>query len=86
MHKLGFHLPSDSGKLYVRIPEFWSVDILYNVALKLGSIEKTTLKFDESLLSYYEHTTKESVYRMKTDAGEQQFGVTRAKNSNYMIR
>lgn len=40
LHKLGFYLPADSGKIYVRIPEFWSADILYAVAEKLGPIDQ----------------------------------------------
>lgn len=40
LHKLGFHLPADAGKLFIRIPEFWSADILYDVAKKLGPIDK----------------------------------------------
>ncbi|KAG4068427.1 hypothetical protein HA402_007947 [Bradysia odoriphaga] len=40
LHKLGFHLPVDTGKVFVRIPEFWSADVLYTVAEKLGPIDK----------------------------------------------
>lgn len=43
LHKLGFHLPADAGKLFVRIPEFWTADILFNVAEKLGPIDKCNL-------------------------------------------
>ncbi|XP_055295111.1 protein timeless isoform X3 [Sitodiplosis mosellana] len=46
LHQLGFHLPVDAGKLFVRVPEFWTADILYRVANKLGPIDKTALKFD----------------------------------------
>lgn len=40
LHKLGFHLPADADKLFVRIPEFWTTDILFSVAEKLGPIHK----------------------------------------------
>lgn len=40
LHQLGFHLPVDAGKLFVRVPEFWTADILYSVANKLGPIDK----------------------------------------------
>uniref|UniRef100_A0A182TVJ9 TIMELESS domain-containing protein n=1 Tax=Anopheles melas TaxID=34690 RepID=A0A182TVJ9_9DIPT len=40
LHKLGFHLPADAKKMFVRIPEFWTADILYNIALKLGPLDK----------------------------------------------
>lgn len=43
LHKLGFHLPADARKMFVRIPEFWTADILYNIALKLGPLEKCRL-------------------------------------------
>ncbi|KAL9707772.1 hypothetical protein quinque_011290 [Culex quinquefasciatus] len=46
LHKLGFHLPADARKMFVRIPEFWTADILYNIALKLGPLEKSIIKFD----------------------------------------
>lgn len=46
LHKLGFHMPADAKKMFVRIPEFWTADILYNIALKLGPLDKSILKFD----------------------------------------
>uniref|UniRef100_A0A182JH25 Timeless n=1 Tax=Anopheles atroparvus TaxID=41427 RepID=A0A182JH25_ANOAO len=46
LHKLGFHMPTDAKKMFVRIPEFWTADILYNIALKLGPLDKSILKFD----------------------------------------
>nr|WQB60164.1 timeless-protein [Portunus trituberculatus] len=36
--ELGFHLPSDTGKLYPRIPHFWCPEVLYMVAKRLGDI------------------------------------------------
>uniref|UniRef100_T1GLZ6 Timeless N-terminal domain-containing protein n=1 Tax=Megaselia scalaris TaxID=36166 RepID=T1GLZ6_MEGSC len=48
LHKLGFHLPADSGSVYPRVPEFWTADLMYNIALKLGSMDKGTLKFEIS--------------------------------------
>lgn len=47
LHKLGFHLPCDVGKLFPRIPHFWSADVLLSVAGKLGPLPaKEKLKFD----------------------------------------
>lgn len=43
LHKLGFHLPADAGKLFVRIPDFWTADILYSTAQKLGPVNKCEL-------------------------------------------
>lgn len=41
LHKLGFHLPADANKLFVRIPEFWTPEILLTVAEKLGPISRS---------------------------------------------
>lgn len=46
LHKLGFHLAADVKKMFVRIPEFWTADILYGIALKLGPLEESIIKFD----------------------------------------
>jgi len=45
LHKLGFHLPADVGKVYPRIPHFWSADHMFTVALKIGPINRENLKF-----------------------------------------
>lgn len=44
LHKLGFHLPADANKFFVRIPEFWTTDMLMTVAEKLGPISKSKSK------------------------------------------
>lgn len=50
LHTLGFHLPLDTGKIFARVPEFWTADVVFSIAQKLGPIEKSLLKFDETLL------------------------------------
>jgi len=45
LHKLGFHLPADVGKVFPRIPHFWSADHIFTVALKIGPIDRESLKF-----------------------------------------
>lgn len=49
LHKLGFHMPVDSGKVFIRIPHFWTADFLYDVAGKISPIDKckflNTIKF-----------------------------------------
>ncbi|XP_050729606.1 protein timeless-like isoform X3 [Eriocheir sinensis] len=42
--ELGFHLPSDTGKLFPRIPHFWCPDVLFMVAKRLGDITQSVLK------------------------------------------
>lgn len=39
--ELGFHLPSDTGKLFPRIPHFWCPDVLFMVAKRLGDITES---------------------------------------------
>nr|AGZ88039.1 TIMELESS [Belgica antarctica] len=50
LHKLGFHLPSDANKLFVRIPEFWTPEMLFSVAEKLGPVNEHDLKFNINLV------------------------------------
>lgn len=50
LHRLGFHLPVDSGKLFVRIPDFWTADALFEVASRLGPIDRS-----KSFLHRYFH-------------------------------
>ncbi|RWS29251.1 protein timeless-like protein [Leptotrombidium deliense] len=45
LHKLGFHLPADVGKIYPRIPAFFTPDLLFSLALRLGPIDEKRLKF-----------------------------------------
>jgi len=45
LHKLGFHLPADLGKLFPRIPFFWSSDHMFSLAAKLGPIQFNRLNF-----------------------------------------
>lgn len=42
LHKLGFHIASDVTKVYPRIPHFWTTDMLYSVAQKLGPTDTGT--------------------------------------------
>ncbi|XP_059481526.1 protein timeless isoform X2 [Neocloeon triangulifer] len=51
LHKLGLQLPGDVGKVFPRIPHFWTAEVLYATALKLGPINSNFLKFDPQELS-----------------------------------
>lgn len=51
LHKLGFHIASDVTKVFPRIPHFWTTDMLYSVAQKLGPIDTASLKFNTSQLN-----------------------------------
>eukprot|EP00090_Calanus_glacialis_P039865 TRINITY_DN6942_c0_g1_i1.p1 TRINITY_DN6942_c0_g1~~TRINITY_DN6942_c0_g1_i1.p1 ORF type:complete len:1224 (+),score=288.91 TRINITY_DN6942_c0_g1_i1:40-3711(+) len=65
LHKLGFHLPADVGKVYPRIPHFWSADHIFTVASKIGPIDRDNLKFSteelEKMSNKYSDTEKLSV-------------------------
>lgn len=51
LHKLGFHMPVDTGKVFIRIPHFWTPDFLYEVAGKISPIDVSKLKFSLSDIS-----------------------------------
>ncbi|CAH4002900.1 protein timeless [Pieris brassicae] len=51
LHKLGFYMPVDTGKMFIRIPYFWTPDCLYEVASKISYIDKFELKFSFSDIS-----------------------------------
>ncbi|XP_050510976.1 protein timeless isoform X1 [Diabrotica virgifera virgifera] len=55
LHKLGFYLPADTGKIFVRIPNFWTPDYVFRIAQLLGPINKDKLKFDVDLLKGIEN-------------------------------
>jgi len=57
LHKLGFHLPADTGRLFARIPHFWGPDELYNLACKLGPIQQEWVKFDLNEVSLHAEET-----------------------------
>nr|AYE56134.1 timeless protein [Penaeus vannamei] len=42
--ELGFHLPSDTGKIFPRIPHFWCPEVLFMVAKRLGPIDSSSLR------------------------------------------
>ena len=47
LHKLGFHLPGDVGQVFPRIPHFWTADVCFSIATKLGPIPPIgQMKFD----------------------------------------
>lgn len=62
LHKLGFHLPTDSGKAFVRIPAFWTAEILLNVAEKLGPVHQCE-----------QHNARENDGRMNVECGTNTF-------------
>nr|XP_045617792.1 protein timeless-like [Procambarus clarkii] len=44
LRELGFHLPSDTGKLYPRMPHFWCPNTLFIAAKRLGPLPTDYLK------------------------------------------
>ena len=57
LHQLGFHLATDVGKCFPRIPHFWSPDHLYNLALKVAPLRKEELRMDLSHLEFADDKT-----------------------------
>ncbi|KAJ8972331.1 hypothetical protein NQ317_007522, partial [Molorchus minor] len=51
LHKLGFYLPADTGKIFVRMPNFWTADHIFSIAQQLGAINQASLKFDVNKLN-----------------------------------
>ncbi|XP_073941710.1 timeless [Choristoneura fumiferana] len=45
LHKLGFQMPVDTGKVFIRIPHIWPSEILYELAGRVCEIDTTKLKF-----------------------------------------
>ncbi|CAG2060199.1 unnamed protein product [Timema podura] len=50
LYTLGFQLSTDSGKIFARIPNFWTPDFMFSMAEKLGPIDSSALKFDVNVL------------------------------------
>lgn len=40
LHKLGFQLPADAGSVFARIPDFWTTEMMFSLARKLGPLDK----------------------------------------------
>ncbi|KAJ8942282.1 hypothetical protein NQ318_005600 [Aromia moschata] len=51
LQKLGLYIPAETGKMFVRIPNFWSADYIFSVAQQLGPLTQANLKFDISKLN-----------------------------------
>ncbi|KAK5646785.1 hypothetical protein RI129_005249 [Pyrocoelia pectoralis] len=51
LHQFGFILPGDIGKVFIRIPNFWTSDYLFTIAKQLGPIDPEICKFDLNLVS-----------------------------------
>ncbi|CAL4125074.1 unnamed protein product, partial [Meganyctiphanes norvegica] len=51
--ELGLHLPSDTGKIFPRIPNFWSPDVLYLMAKRLGDMDSCPLKVSSERVKHF---------------------------------
>uniref|UniRef100_A0A6B2E730 Putative dna topoisomerase i-interacting protein n=1 Tax=Phlebotomus kandelakii TaxID=1109342 RepID=A0A6B2E730_9DIPT len=86
LHKLGFHLPVDAGKLFIRIPEFWTADILYNIAEKLGPIDKCMLKFDVNQLKGSQCGSHFNTKQDGLQTSSEHFAIPGLKQTSSIIR
>merc|ERR1712008_60116 len=66
LHKLGFHLATDVGKCFPRIPDHWPADHLYHLALKVGPLNKQHLKMDLTILTPLEPMSEPCSFAMPT--------------------
>ncbi|KAF4523326.1 hypothetical protein B566_EDAN011806 [Ephemera danica] len=71
LHKLGIHLPADVGKVFPRIPHFWTAEALFATAQKLGNVQPESLKFDVKELQQLKEASQETM----TPADVVNFGV-----------
>ncbi|XP_063966901.1 protein timeless-like [Lytechinus pictus] len=46
LHRLGLHTAQDTCRLHPSIPAFWTSDMCYKTAIKLGDIQEANLKFE----------------------------------------
>lgn len=40
LYNLGIQLPADAGTLFARIPDFWTTEMMFSLARKLGPLDK----------------------------------------------
>ncbi|KRT80145.1 hypothetical protein AMK59_8236, partial [Oryctes borbonicus] len=78
LHKLGFYLPSDTGKIFVRMPNFWTADYLLSIALQLGPVDLEGINRTE--------TKTEFCDTVATSSGQGRFSMTELKQTPSVIR
>lgn len=85
--ELGFHLPSDTGKLYPRIPHFWCPEVLYMVAKRLGDITDSVLRVPlermQLLMQHVRQMALTGAMRVKGVPLEESFVNKRAASIDY---
>lgn len=53
VHKLGFYLPSETGKIFIRIPNFWTAEYIFSIAQQLGPINPGNMRiFDYNSIRF----------------------------------
>lgn len=66
LHKLGFYLPVDTGKIFVRIPNFWNAEHVFSIAQQLAPTDpgKYCFSFNHNFLltTNYFITYKFAIY------------------------
>ncbi|XP_065357029.1 protein timeless isoform X2 [Calliphora vicina] len=76
LHKLGFQLPADAGSVFARIPDFWTPEIMFNLAKKLGPLEKLFIKFDVHQFDIVENDTE-----VHSTSSRSHYDINTARNS-----
>ncbi|XP_022222457.2 protein timeless isoform X2 [Drosophila obscura] len=69
LHKLGIQLPVDAGSIFARIPDYWSPEKMYGLAMKLGTVDKHALKFDATEMEEAAAASAASMHRCHHNTG-----------------
>ncbi|XP_068904015.1 protein timeless isoform X2 [Tenebrio molitor] len=88
LHKLGFYLPIDTGKMFVTIPNFWNAEHTFNVAQQLGPIDPAKLNFDVAIFKgrNRRETFKKEIADITSSFQKGKFSMTDSKQTPTMVR
>ncbi|XP_044268612.1 protein timeless isoform X2 [Tribolium madens] len=88
LHKLGFYLPIDTGKIFVTIPTFWNAEYVFSMVQQLGPIDPAKLNFDVAIFKgrnrreFFKQETTDCVNFIHT----RKFSLSDAKETPTMVR
>ncbi|GBP40332.1 Protein timeless [Eumeta japonica] len=67
LNKLGFHMPIDTGRIFIEIPHIWTAEFLYEVASKIGPVDTKNLKFCLNDIHNYKTENRPAQYADVTE-------------------
>ncbi|RZC36304.1 timeless, partial [Asbolus verrucosus] len=89
LHKLGFYLPIDTGKIFVTIPNFWNAEHVFSMAQQLGPIDLAKLNFDVAIVkgsSNRSESFKKEIVNMSSSFQKGKFSMNETKQTPTMVR